>query len=84
MLISKSKKRQHNSGTRILVSITVSGSPGPIRFIVFDDELVNAVIDKVIKVYAREGRLPLLGFNAFDFNLLSTQVGYDGAFLIIS
>ncbi|XP_078439894.1 uncharacterized protein LOC144710108 isoform X2 [Wolffia australiana] len=47
-------------GSRILVTINVLGSAGPIRFLVGDGELVASVISKALRAYAREGRFPVL------------------------
>jgi len=63
---------------RFLVTINIMGSSGPIRFVVNDKELVSGVIDTVLKSYAREGRLPVLGFNAADFLLYYPNSGFDG------
>ncbi|TKY59799.1 hypothetical protein E2542_SST16893 [Spatholobus suberectus] len=61
MLLSKQKKSQNANARRLLISINVLGSAGPIRFVVNEEELVAAVIDTALKSYAREGRLPVLG-----------------------
>ncbi|CAN8324435.1 unnamed protein product [Cochlearia groenlandica] len=50
------KKTKKN---RMLVSINVVGSTGPIRFVVKEDETVKRVIDITLKCYAHQGRLPL-------------------------
>jgi len=54
------------------------GSSGPVRFVVNEKELVSGVIDISLKSYAREGRLPVLGFNAADFLLYYPNAGFDG------
>ncbi|XLR59038.1 hypothetical protein S83_009710 [Arachis hypogaea] len=54
---------------RLLVSINVLGSAGPIRFVVNEKDTVSAIIETALKSYAREGRLPLLGFDPTDFLL---------------
>ncbi|XP_054808339.1 uncharacterized protein At4g22758 [Prosopis cineraria] len=77
MLLSKPKKSQNANGKRLLISINVLGSAGPIRFVVYEEELVAAVMDNVLKLYAREGRLPVLGSDISDFLLYSPQVGSD-------
>jgi len=71
MLLSKQKKNQGgvDKGNRLLVSITVMGSAGPIRFVVSEKELVASVVDTALKSYAREGRLPILG-SKFDHFVL--------------
>jgi hypothetical protein len=78
MLLYKPKKNQNTKGNRLLISITVMGSAGPIRFVVNEDELVAAVIDTTLKAYAREGRLPVLGSNLNDFFLYCPNAGLDG------
>ncbi|KAK8522636.1 hypothetical protein V6N13_115595 [Hibiscus sabdariffa] len=77
MLLYKQKKNQGAKGNRLLISITVLGSAGPIRFVVNEKELVAAVIDTALKSYAREGRLPVLGSNLNDFLLYCPSAGSD-------
>lgn len=69
MLMNKSKKVAAEKGNRVLITVNVLGSAGPMRFVVNEKELVAAVIDMVLKSYAREGRLPVLGSNLNDFLL---------------
>ncbi|KZV19539.1 hypothetical protein F511_06401 [Dorcoceras hygrometricum] len=69
MLNYKQKKNQPLKGNRFLISVTVLGSSGPIRFVVNEEDLVGAVIQTVLKSYAREGRFPALGSNLNDFLL---------------
>ena len=76
MLLSKQKK--NDKGNRLLVSITVMGSAGPIRFVVNEKELVASVMDTALKSYAREGRLPLLGSNLDHFVLYCPIAGTEG------
>ncbi|GAB2296959.1 hypothetical protein Dimus_031063, partial [Dionaea muscipula] len=66
MLTNKNKKAK---GNRFLITVNVIGSAGPMRFIVNEKELVSAVINMVLKSYAREGRLPILGSDLNDFVL---------------
>lgn len=79
MLISKQKKNQAAAakGNRFLITVTVLGSAGPIRFVVNEDELVAAVIDTALKSYAREGRLPLLGSDLNSFMLYCPIAGTE-------
>lgn len=77
-MLSKHKKNQNAKGNRLLISINVLGSAGPIRFVVNEEELVAAVIDTALKSYAREGRLPVLGSDLNDFMLYVPYVGTDG------
>lgn len=78
MLLHKNKKNHNAKGNRLLISITVLGSAGPIRFVVSEEELVATVIDTALKSYAREGRLPVLGSDLNDFMLYCPYVGTDG------
>ncbi|KAM0055672.1 hypothetical protein Hdeb2414_s0006g00208931 [Helianthus debilis subsp. tardiflorus] len=63
------KKKNSDSGNvkkkRFLITVNVLGSSGPLRFVVNDDDKVSEVVDSPLKMYARSGRLPVLGF---DFN----------------
>ncbi|KAF4360851.1 hypothetical protein F8388_015174 [Cannabis sativa] len=77
MLHYKQKKTQASKGNRLLISVTVLGSAGPLRFVVNEEELVNAVIDTALKSYAREGRLPILGSDLNDFLLYCPNAGSD-------
>lgn len=61
---------------RFLITVTVPGSAGTIRFVVMEKELVEVVIVTVLKSYAREGRLPVLGS---DFNEFVLYSAYDGS-----
>lgn len=78
MLLYKPKKNQTGKGNRILISITVLGSAGPIRFVVNEEELVADVIDTAMKAYAREGRLPVLGSDFSNFVLYCPSAGTEG------
>ncbi|KAH0853471.1 hypothetical protein HID58_093156, partial [Brassica napus] len=75
LLYNKQKKNQNAKGNRILISVTVLGSAGPIRFVAYEEDLVASVIDTALKCYAREGRLPLLGSDFNDFLLYCPMVG---------
>ncbi|KAF3653760.1 putative phosphoenolpyruvate carboxylase 4-like [Capsicum annuum] len=77
MLLYKPKKNQAGKGNRILISITVLGSAGPIRFVVNEEELVADVIDTALKSYAREGRLPVLGSDFSNFVLYCPTAGTE-------
>lgn len=57
--IMKKKKIPNLTINRLLVSIKVVGSTGPIRFVVNEDETVTNVIDITLRCYARQGRLPI-------------------------
>jgi hypothetical protein len=77
MLLYKHKKNHANKGNRLLISITVLGSAGPIRFVVNEEELVATVIDTALKSYAREGRLPVLGSDLTAFYLYCPSAGTE-------
>ncbi|GER37356.1 phospholipase D gamma 3 [Striga asiatica] len=77
MAVYKQKKNRAVKANRFLISVTVVGSAGPIRFVVNEDEPVSAVIDHALKAYAREGRLPLLGSDFNNFMLYSPISGTE-------
>uniref|UniRef100_A0A7N1A632 DUF7054 domain-containing protein n=1 Tax=Kalanchoe fedtschenkoi TaxID=63787 RepID=A0A7N1A632_KALFE len=62
---------------RILITVNVVGSAGPIRFIVNEDDVVADVIGRALKIYARDGRLPVLGSDSKDFLLFCAAAGSD-------
>ncbi|XP_031257921.1 uncharacterized protein LOC116115924 [Pistacia vera] len=80
--LDKKKSNDHNNNTagkknRFLITINVLGSAGPIRFVVNEEDLVAAVIETALKSYAREGRLPVLGFDVNNFLLYCANGGSD-------
>lgn len=78
-MYNKQKRNNGKSGgNRLLISITVIGSAGPIRFVVNADEVVASVMDTALKSYAREGRLPVLGSNINEFVLYCPIAGTEG------
>ncbi|KAE9601068.1 hypothetical protein Lalb_Chr13g0293831 [Lupinus albus] len=77
MGLNKQKKNQNLNSKRFLISINVLGSAGPIRFVVNETELVTKVIETTLKLYAREGRLPILGNDINGFLLFCTHFGSD-------
>lgn len=84
MVLQKNKKKGRyedetkRKSTRFLVTINIMGSAGPIRFVVNEKEVVSGVIETALKSYAREGRLPVLGFDATNFFLYCANAGFDG------
>lgn len=86
-MIYKQQKKNGGSkgggggGGRLLISITVLGSAGPIRFVVNEGQLVGAVIETTLKSYAREGRLPVLGSDLDDFVLYCPIAGNEGIYI---
>ncbi|KAJ4706920.1 Senescence-associated protein [Melia azedarach] len=79
----KKLSADHNSNNnggkknRFLITVNVLGSAGPIRFLVNEDDLVSSVIDTALKTFAREGRLPVLGFDVHNFLLYCANGGSD-------
>ncbi|MQL99981.1 hypothetical protein Taro_032719 [Colocasia esculenta] len=61
---------------RMLVTVTVVGSAGPIRFVVGEEEPVAAVIGTALRCYAREGRFPALGCDVGEFHLFCARSYY--------
>ncbi|EPS58432.1 hypothetical protein M569_16382 [Genlisea aurea] len=64
---------------RFLVIINVYGSTGPIKFLVNGDSAVREVIEKTLKIYASEGRLPAIGSvaSADNFSLSAAENGSE-------
>ncbi|XP_020596682.1 uncharacterized protein At4g22758-like [Phalaenopsis equestris] len=75
---TRSKSNGRKESNRILITVTVLGSAGPIRFFVREEELVSAVVGTVLKAYEREGRRPILGRNHYDFVLYHAFDGSHG------
>lgn len=78
-LVSLLRKNQvkANEVNRLLVTINVLGSAGPLRFLAREDETVHKIIETALKLYAREGRLPVLGYNAKQFELYCANSGTE-------
>lgn len=53
----------HGRRNRFLIIVNVLGGSGPIKFVVKEDDSVAAVIGTALKLYAREERLPVLGYD---------------------
>ncbi|KAK9741216.1 hypothetical protein RND81_03G089500 [Saponaria officinalis] len=62
---------------RFLIIVSVLGSAGPIRFLVNEEDMVSGIIDTVLKQYAKEGRLPILGSDPNKFVLYCANAGFD-------
>ncbi|XP_019154919.1 PREDICTED: uncharacterized protein LOC109151377 [Ipomoea nil] len=73
----KSKIDVKRNSTRLLITVNVPGSAGPLRFVVNEDDKVAGVIDMALKQYAHQGRLPLLGSDPTHFLLLPTSLGLE-------
>ncbi|KAK4745150.1 hypothetical protein SAY87_011462 [Trapa incisa] len=67
LISERLKKKKRNN--KILITVTVLRSAGPIRLMVNEDDPVSRVISAILKSYAGEGRLPVLGFNSAHFFL---------------
>ncbi|OIW18051.1 hypothetical protein TanjilG_07542 [Lupinus angustifolius] len=80
MGLSKQKKNRNVNSDRFLISINVLGSAGPIRFVVIEKDLVTEVIDTTLKLYAREGRQPVLVNDINGLYLYSTHAEFHGNF----
>jgi hypothetical protein len=64
----KNKKNNNNKNiNRILISIKIVGSSGSLTILVNENDVVCDVIDKALKSYARQERLPVLGSDVSDF-----------------
>ena len=82
MMLQKQNKNKKGDDkkNRFLISISFLGSAGPIRAVVNGDDLVSGVISTALKIYAREGRLPVLGFDVTNFLLYCVNAASDGIF----
>eukprot|EP01018_Ginkgo_biloba_P020057 Gb_13149 [translate_table: standard] len=71
-LFSNKKLRNMNT-KKVLVSITVLGSAGPLRVILDSNATANEVIKQALAAYSKEGRRPALGLNFSCFELRYLQ-----------
>ncbi|ESQ47291.1 hypothetical protein EUTSA_v10027994mg [Eutrema salsugineum] len=62
---------------KLLVNVKVLGSVGPIRFLANEDDKVSSVINTALKTYARQGRIPVLGFDVDNFIFYSINGGFN-------
>nr|AAM62631.1 unknown [Arabidopsis thaliana] len=62
---------------KLLVSVNVLGSVGPIRFLANEDDEVSSAINTTLKAYARQGRIPVLGFDVDNFIFYSINAGFN-------
>lgn len=78
-LLSLLRKNQVKTSevNRLLVTVNVLGSAGPFRFLAKEDDTVHKIIETALKLYAREGRLPVLGFNTKQFELYCANTGTE-------
>ncbi|CAH1413447.1 unnamed protein product [Lactuca virosa] len=79
ILSGKQKKKDNESRkkNRLLITVNVLGSPGPLRLLVNQDDTVSTVIDLSLKLYARGGRLPVLGSDFKNFLLYTSNAPSD-------
>ncbi|EPS58431.1 hypothetical protein M569_16381, partial [Genlisea aurea] len=61
---------------KFLIVINVLGSSGPVRFLVRVEDNVKTVIENALKVYRREGRIPVIGTDSDDFLLYPAHNGF--------
>ncbi|KAJ8648508.1 hypothetical protein MRB53_001531 [Persea americana] len=73
----KNNDQQQQKVTRFLITVTVLGSAGPLRFVVKEEELVSAVMGTALRSYAREGRYPVLGYDVNNFFLYCANAGSE-------
>ncbi|KAL0308202.1 UNVERIFIED_CONTAM: hypothetical protein Sangu_2987000 [Sesamum angustifolium] len=71
------KKDDESKNNRFLITINVFGSAGPIRFVVDEDDNAAGVIETALKLYGREGRLPVLGSDINCFVIYPANAGFD-------
>lgn len=69
---------------RFLIIVNVLGGSGPIKFVVKEDDSVAAVIGTALKLYAREERLPVLGYDVNQCLLYPSNGEHDGTTVIYS
>ncbi|KAG8070578.1 hypothetical protein GUJ93_ZPchr0006g41106 [Zizania palustris] len=62
---------------RMLVTVTVLGSAGPLRFLIDEGETISGLIRTALRCYVREGRIPLLGADPADFLVYTANGGSD-------
>ncbi|KAJ7526754.1 hypothetical protein O6H91_16G021700 [Diphasiastrum complanatum] len=67
---SQGKRVDYN---KVLITVTVLGTIGPLRMLLEGDTAVNNVIKAALDEYAREGRHPCLGFDSTRFELHVSQ-----------
>lgn len=62
---------------KLLVTVNVLGSVGPIRFLANEDDNISSVINTTLKAYDRQGRIPVLGFDVNNFSFYSINAGFN-------
>lgn len=76
----KSYSTSEKSSGRLLITVNVLGSAGPLRFVVSENDKVATVVGTALKKYGGEGRLPVLSSDINDFLLYSATAGVDGKY----
>ncbi|KAK4426536.1 hypothetical protein Salat_1422200 [Sesamum alatum] len=81
-VLRKPKKKKADNdknarSNRFLITINVFGSAGPIRFVVNEDGTAQGVIETALKLYAKQGRLPVLGLDIDSFFLYPANAGFE-------
>lgn len=69
-------KKKEEKSNRLLISINVMGSAGAIRFVVKGDDDTAA-----LNIYARQGRLPVLGSDAHTFFLYPAHAEFQRTYI---
>ncbi|KAF1891270.1 hypothetical protein Lal_00001413 [Lupinus albus] len=77
------QRTRKNNNVKFLITINIVGSTGPLRFLVNERDHISRVIGSALKHYAREERLPVLGFDASNFLLCRVDAEFDGKFLTL-
>ncbi|ERN13305.1 uncharacterized protein At4g22758 isoform X1 [Amborella trichopoda] len=60
---------RYRDDSKVVVSVTVEGSPGPIRTMVRMGQTVGETINSIVDRYAEEGRRPVLSQDSCSFEL---------------
>lgn len=60
------RSERYNKDTKVVINVTVEGSPGPIRTMVKLGSNVEEITKLVVKKYNEEGRTPLMDKDAFS------------------
>lgn len=74
------KNKERLNKKRFLIIVNVLGSAGPLRFIVNEEDVLGGVIETALKLYAKEGRLPVLGSDNSKFLIYCANLGSDGKY----
>ncbi|CAI9282488.1 unnamed protein product [Lactuca saligna] len=73
ILPGKTKNNSHDN--RLLITVNVVASSGPLRLVVKKNDKVSTVINSSLKLYAGGGRLPVLGSDFKNFMLYALIEG---------